>query len=122
MSLNPNYTQTITVYHKSGNAWNRAVYTGCFFQAKEAVGFSSTQAALSNTYIARIPESVAGTGFAVSLDDIVILGECTDLIDDKAAGHRSVEVLRKNKPFAFKVTAVSNNTQRLMDRHWRLGG
>ena len=59
--------------------------------------------------------------FHVSVGDIVVKGECPDWISDDA-GFRAAEVLNRYKPDAFKVTAFSDNTSHIMDRHYRLGG
>ena len=59
--------------------------------------------------------------FRVSMNDIVVKGECQDWISDEK-GYRAAEVLNRYKPEAFKVTAFSDNTSHPMDKHYRLGG
>lgn len=94
---------------------------GCFWKSVTALSQADTQASVSNIYTVRIPLEVAGADFAVSHDDIVILGECTDEISNEK-GFRAAEVLSRHKPDAFKVTATADNTGHLMDKHYRLGG
>ena len=82
---------------------------------------NGTDASQVNTYVARIPAETAGTGFSVMTGDLVIKGECPDEITGKSP-NTAAEVLLKYKPNAFKVTAFSDNTGHLMDKHYRLGG
>lgn len=120
--MNPNYVHTITHYHKlPDGSWTRRVLHNCFFKAVTNVSQVSTQAAVSNIYTVRIPLEEAGLGYAVSLDDMVMLGECADVISN-TAGNRAAEILRRYKPNAFMVSAFSDNTSHLMDKHYRLGG
>lgn len=109
------------MFHKdSGGTWNRAVLDGCFWKDIITESQNSTDVRLVNTYTVRIPIEEAGDDFTVSLDDIVVRGECSDVISK--GGLSSAELLRKYKPGAFKVTAFSDNTSHLMDKHYRLGG
>lgn len=119
--MNPNYVHTITLYRRYDRTWTRTVLHNCFYKAETRVVQNDTQARLSNTYTVRIPLSEAGEGFYVSLNDMVVLGECQDEISD-AKGYRAAEVLNRHKPDAFVVTATSDNTSHLMDKHYRLGG
>lgn len=122
MNLSPNYTDTITYYHKGPNGWTRDVYDGCFFRSAITVVQSDTSERVVNTYTVRIPYDVAGPAFAASPGDIIIKGMCTDTIDDSFKGSRAAEVLNAHKPDAFRVSAVSDNTGRPIDKHWRMGG
>nr|WP_295278014.1 hypothetical protein [uncultured Blautia sp.] len=62
-------------------------------------------------------------GFTVSVGDIVVLGECEDDITG-ASGQTAAQILNRNKPNAFKVTAFSDNTGHFasLSKHYRLGG
>ena len=91
--MNPNYTHTITLYNRIRAAdtqdrkekWIRTVISGCFYKAQVNTSLT-TQATVSNTYVARIPKNPrylpyaefikkpAGC-FTVSLDDIVVEGD-----------------------------------------------
>ncbi|HCI73372.1 MAG TPA: hypothetical protein DHV42_02390 [Lachnospiraceae bacterium] len=92
----------------------------CFWKDVITESQSSTDVRLVNTYTVRIPAEEAGDNFAVCLEDIVVRGECPDVISKGELS--SAELLRKYKPKAFKVTAFSDNTSHLMDKHYRLGG
>lgn len=119
--MNPNYCHTITLYRNQGGAWSRTVLHNCFWKSGIAITQSDTQAVQSNTYIVRIPKERANEGFEVSEGDIVVKGECSDEITGKAP-NTATEVMLRNKPDAFKVTAFSDNTSHRMGKHYRLGG
>lgn len=137
--MNPNYTHTITLYNRirAANAqdrkekWIRTVISGCFYKAQVNTSLT-TQATVSNTYVARIPKNPrylpyaefikkpAGC-FTVSLDDIVVEGVCREEITG-IDGHTATQLLNRNKPNAFKITAFSDNTAFRVGKHYRLGG
>lgn len=119
--MNPNYIHTITLYRNIDGAWSRTVLQNCFWKSSILVVQSGTQATQTNSYVVRIPSTNVEEGFQISLDDIVVLGDCTDEITGKKP-NTATETLRKNKPNAFKVTAFSDNTGHRMDKHYRLGG
>lgn len=62
--MNPNYTHTITLYNRIRAAdtqdrkekWIRTVISGCFYKAQVNTSLT-TQATVSNTYVARIPKN-----------------------------------------------------------------
>lgn len=118
--MNPNYNHTITLYHRAGDgSYSRRVIRNCFWHAGTAVTQSGTEASQSNVYTVRIPGEEL---ISVSLNnDIVVLGECLDEVGS-ASGSRIGEILLRHKPNAFKVTAFSDNTSHLIDKHYRLGG
>lgn len=120
-AVNPNYVHTITLYRKQNGAWTRTVLHNCFWKSPVAVTQNGVQASQANTYTVRIPAEVAGEGFKVSLEDIVVHGECTDQITGKVP-NTAAEVMARNKPEAFKVMAFSDNTAHRMGKHYRLGG
>lgn len=93
----------------------------CFWKSKIESAQNGTEVNKVNTYTVRIPLSIAGKRFVVSNGDIVILGECQDEITMKSPD-TATEVLSRNKPDAFIVTAYADNTSHLMDKHYRLGG
>lgn len=119
--MNPNYVYTITIFHNENGAWSSTVLQNCFWKSGIVVSQSGTEASQANTYTVRVPERVAGADFAAAVDDIVVLGECKDRITGKSPD-TAAEVLRRNKPEAFRVTVYSDNTSHLMDKHYRLGG
>ena len=127
--MNPNYVHTITLYHKipatetedKKEHWTKSVFHNCFWKSVVNTGFNGTQVSVQNTYVARIPKESCTGPLAISQGDIVILGECTEEITG-ASGQAAVQVLNRNKPDAFKVTAFSDNTRFPLDKHYRLGG
>ena len=125
--MNPNYIYTITLYHKipasegKKEHWTRSVFHDCFWKSVVNTGFNGTQASVQNTYVARIPEESCSEPISVLQGDIVILGECQEEITG-TSGQTAAQVLNRNKPNAFKVTAFSDNTGFPVDKHYRLGG
>lgn len=137
--MNPNYVNTITLYNRirasdtkdRKEKWIRTVISGCFYKALVNTVLT-TQATVSNTYTVRIPKDSRylpypeflknPTGhFTVSMDDIVVAGICQEEISG-TDGHTATQLLTRNKPNAFKVTAFSDNTNHLTNKHYRLGG
>ena len=122
MSVNPNYVHTVTIYRKQENkTWTREVYRNCFWKTKIMITQNGIEASQVNTYIVRIPETEAGKQFAVSVGDIVVKGECMEEATMKAP-NTATDILNRNKPDAFRITAVTDNTAHLIDKHYRLGG
>ena len=121
--MNPNYVHTITLYRKqSDGSFTRTVHHDCFWKAGISVTQSGTNASQSNIYTVRIPADEFPDGLTVSTgNDFVVYGECTDEVAN-TSGNRAAEILTRNKPNAFKVTAFSDNTSHQIDRHFRLGG
>lgn len=119
--MNPNYIHTITLYRNMDGAWVRTVLHHCFWKSGIAVTQDGTNARQVNTYTVRIPMEETGPGFRVKTGDVVILGECSDVITGKSPDTATEVVLRK-KPDAFKVTAFSDNTSHRMGKHYRIGG
>lgn len=142
--MNPNYDQTVTLYCcvKAADSpdrkdhWHRSVLDGCYYKAAIARSESGALAGMQTAYTVRIPESgrfrpygewsklpdaERGRYFTLHLDAIVIRGRCTDEISGEP-GQTAAQVLIRHKPDAFKVTAVSDNTNRQASRHYRLGG
>ena len=119
--MNPNYNQIITVFRKVGTAWSKSVFEQCFWKSGITVVQNDTEASQTNTYTVRIPLEAAGSDFSASPGDVVVLGECADEITGKSP-NTAAEVLRRNKPAAFLVSAYSDNTAYRMAKHYRLGG
>lgn len=123
--MNPNYVHTITLYHKVPAAgkehWAKTVFHNCFWKSVVNTGFNGTQVSVQNTYVARIPEESCSESLSVLQGDIVVLGQCQEEITG-ISGQTAAQVLNRNKPNAFKVTAFSDNTSFPAGRHYRLGG
>lgn len=141
---NANYTHTITLYNclkatdspDKKDHWYQYVLEGCYYKAAVTRMDSGTNAGMQNVYTVRIPSSAdyrpyhewasltdeeRRQQFTLSLDDIVIHGICLEEISN-ISGQTSVQVLKRYKPNAFKVTAVSDNTRAMFAKHYRLGG
>lgn len=116
---NPNYTHTITLYHKDKrdgkDNWKRTVIEHCFFKCETTISQNGTDVPKSNTYTARIPNM----SIDVSLDDIVVYGAVNEAIGDSMT---ATQLLHKYKPDAFRITSISNNTRFNHGKHYRLGG
>ena len=120
-NMNPNYVATITIFRKQNGAWVKTVLHNCFWKSKIESVQNGLEVNKVNTYTVRIPLSEVGERFSVSNGDIAILGEYQDEITMKSH-NTAAEVLQRNKPDAFIVTAYTDNTSYLMDKHYRLGG
>lgn len=142
--MNPNYNQTITLYNclkaadnpGKKDIWYRTVLEDCFYKAIVSRTESGKEIGMSNTYTVRIPQSVQykhyyewiglpdterGQYFTVHMDDIVVCDECLDEITG-ITGSAATDILRRYKPDAFKITAFSDNTSFIADKHYRIGG
>lgn len=119
--MNPNYTHTITLYRNRNGAWTKNVLHNCFWKSEITVSQDGTNEKKVNTYTVRIPQEEVVEEFRVLSGDIVVHGECQDMITKKSPDTAS-EVLQRNKPEAFRVTAFSDNTSHRLGKHYRLGG
>ena len=91
---------------------------------------------MANAYTTRIPESLSykpyfewsrlstrerSRYFTLGLNDIVVKGECMEDITG-ASPYTAAELLKRHKPDAFVITAVSDNTSHKQAGHYRAGG
>ena len=143
--LNPNYNQTITFYNCLKGAdnpatakvdvWYKRVLPDCFFKAATQQVSSGINSQMGGAYVARIPASLLykpykewvalsaatrGNFFTIHNDDVVILGSSSETVSS-VAGNTAPQVVARNKPNAFKVTATSENNSGI-EPHYRLGG
>ena len=143
--LNPNYNKTITIYNclkgpdnpatPRVDVWYKRVLADCFFTAAMQQVNSGINSQMSGAFTARIPASplykpysewkalaanVRGNYYTIHNDDVVILGSSTEIISN-VVGNTAAEVLARNKPDAFKITATSDNSSGA-EPHYRLGG
>lgn len=142
--MNPNYVHTITLYSclkakdsaDKKEKWVRTVLRNCFYKAEMTEVQNGVEATKTNAYTVRIPQNsnycpysiwkdlvikdIKGV-FTVTEGDIVVLGECTDEITG-VSPDTAVEILRRYKPDAFRVSAFADNTSHRMGKHYRLGG
>lgn len=119
--MNPNYKYTITIYHKKDGAWIKSMLHDCFWKEKIVGIQNGKEAGSVNVYVVRIPSKVVDINFAVAKDDIIVLGVCPDEITDKSP-NTATQVLGRNKPNSFRVTAISDNTKNLFAPHYHLEG
>ncbi|MGI6068911.1 MAG: DUF6751 family protein [Blautia sp.] len=138
--MNQNYNHTITLYNcikaidteNKKERWIKTVLHNCFYKSQVNTGFNGTQASVQNTYVVRIPEDKRYLPYAeyiknpeghftVSSGDIVVNGDCEEEITG-VSGQTAAQVLTRNKPGAFKVTAFSDNASFPVAKHYRLGG
>lgn len=137
--MNPNYHTTITLFNclklPAREVWQKTVLQNCFFKTLITRVNDGVSARMAYTYAVRIPASKAYLSYAqwarladeerkqhftCGLNDIVVCGECVDNI----TGHppdTAAQVLGRNKPDAFTVTAFSDNSA-YIGGHYRLGG
>lgn len=120
-NMNPNYVNTVTIFRKQSGAWSKTVLHNCFWKSEIKTVQDGTALNKVNTYTVRIPMQVADENFTVSTGDVVVLGACHEMITGKSPD-TATEVLQRNKPEAFAITAFSDNTSHLLDKHYRLGG
>lgn len=117
--LNPNYTHTITLFHKvivdRKEEWSSKVIANCFYKCETTISQNGTDVTKSNTYTVRIPQE----DIDVSLDDIVVYGSVNDEIGQDM---NATQLLHRYKPDAFRITSISDNTRYRFGKHIRLGG
>lgn len=141
---NANYTHTITLYNclrgsdspDKREKWYRHIINSCFYKCTLTDVQNGTQITKSSTYTVRVPETTKYRPyhewknfsdderqqyFTISDGDIIVYGECMEDIEG-TQGKTAAQVLIKNKPDAFKITAISNNTGSRFAKHYRLGG
>ena len=142
--MNPNYNQTITIYNcvkakdsgEKENTWHRSTVNKCFFKCVMGRTNGDKTASMASVYTARIAQSPqylpyreytklskeerAGY-FTFNIGDIVVKGDCQEEIIGKTPNTAS-ELLNRWKPEAFEVTAFSDNTSHMCEKHYRVGG
>lgn len=143
--MNPNYNHTITVFNclkaadnpnSKKDTWQKTVIHDCYYKNVMGRVDSEKTSRMQNVYTARIPKSASylpyhewvkkpdaarSSYFTFSLGDIIVKGECDDLITGSSP-NTATELLDRYKPDAFLVTAFSDNTSHQMSKHYRVGG
>lgn len=143
--MNPNYNHTITVFNclkaadnpnSKKDTWQKTVIHDCYYKNVMGRVDSEKSSKMQNVYTARIPKSddylpyhewakksddARSSYFTFSLGDIIVQGECDDLITGSSP-NTATELLDRYKPDAFLVTAFSDNTSHHMSKHYRIGG
>lgn len=142
--MNPNYNQTITIYNclkakdnvEGKDIWQKTVIENCFYKAHTSEVQNGTDISKANTYTVRIrkhekylpygewknlsSEEREGS-FTISKGDMVIKGSCQEKIELKSP-NTVAQILLRNKPDAFMVTAFADNTNHVVGKHYRIGG
>lgn len=142
--LNPNYQNTITLWNclkavdnPAGNVdvWYKTVLADCVFKVVTEQVNSGLNSQMAGAYTVRIPKNTAYLPYAewvakaanlragfftMHNDDVVILGSSADTISSTSP-NTAAQILAKNKPNAFKVTACADNSGGFQG-HYRLGG
>lgn len=141
--MNPNYIHTLTIYNclraednpdSKKDVWYRTVLHDCYYKNVMGRVDSDKTSRMQNAYVARIPEHPAylpyrewikkeerESYFTVRLGDVIVKGECMDEITGRSPD-TATDLLQRDKPDAFKVTAFSDNTSHQRSRHYRVGG
>lgn len=143
--MNPNYNHAITVFNclkaadnpnSKKDTWQKTVIHDCYYKNVMGRVDSEKSSKMQNVYTARIPKSddylpyhewakksddARTSYFTFSLGDIIVKGECDDLITGSSP-NTATELLDRYKPDAFLVTAFSDNTYHQVSKHYRVGG
>lgn len=143
--MNPNYNQTITVYNclravdnpnSKSDIWYKTVLKNCFYKCLIEQVAAGNGIRMANVYTVRIPESkdyktyqewiklpsdTRSAYFTLGISDIIVKGDCMEKITGLSPDTAS-EFLKRKKPDAFVITAVSDNASHKHARHYRVGG
>lgn len=120
------FTDIVTLYNHYDDKWYRTVLKDVQWTEKnEKTVDSDGVMRLTPSVTVTVPfrdgyvdrRAYAGEGFTFGLDnlDIVVLGECDKVISDTYTITDLQEEFR-----AATISAVSNNTQRKLLKHWRV--
>lgn len=144
--MNPNYIDTVTIYNcfraadnpnSQKDIWQKTVIHNCFY--KNVIGrteYADSNPKMSSVYTVRVPrtpkyfpysqwiklgDDERSNYFTCSQKDIVVKGECEEEITGTSPNTAS-QLLSRNKPDAFVVTAFSDNSGPSYGKHYRIGG
>lgn len=120
------FTDTVTLYNHYNDSWYRTILEDVQWSEKtertvdsDGVMHLTPSVTVTVPYRAGYvePGAYKGEGFTFGLDnlDIVVLGECDKVISDTYTITDLQEEFR-----AATISAVSNNTQRKLLKHWRV--
>lgn len=120
------FTDTVTLYNHYNDSWYRTILEDVQWTEKtertvdsDGVMHLTLSVTVTVPYRAGYvePGAYKGEGFTFGLDnlDIVVLGECDKVISDTYTITDLQEEFR-----AATISAVSNNTQRKLLKHWRV--
>lgn len=120
------FTDTVTLYNHYDDSWHRTILEDVQWSEKtertvdsDGVMHLTPSVTVTVPYRAGYiePGAYKGEGFTFGLDnlDIIVLGECDKVISDTYTITDLQEEFR-----AATISAVSNNTQRKLLKHWRV--
>lgn len=147
MSKYPNWwDKTLTIYNKYENpitfvtTWNRHYVSGCFIKRGLTAVMSGSVVVDTDLVTCRIPEqndfvdpnTWVGTPidlltdkFTLNVGDIIVFGECTDIINEYVSGQHSSDLLTKYKKVqgCIEIKSVSINTYTdMLTPHYKVVG
>ena len=132
----PTWDKTITIYSKVKAAdntdktdkWYRTVVRDCFFKSVQNRTVTEQGVIFSSSYVCRIPFTAlykpysafksSPVGFALSLGDIIILGEKTDTM----TAQNRLDILNNYRPDAFTIGSVTDNSRVNFLQHYLIEG
>lgn len=141
--INNNFNQTITLYNKlmsqdssdEGEHFFKTVLKKCSYSCSISAKTNTTEETKSSSYVVRIEDNGLYKAyndwvklsdddkkkyFTVSLDDIVILGDCEAEIGSESV--TATSLLKNNKPNAFRIAKFKDNTNCVFAKHFRVEG
>lgn len=106
------WNQTVTVYHRTFAADNRIVWSretvgGCFVGSPARSRHNDSARRDGNTLACRIPPPAP----TLATGDIIVIGTCSDDVDDYTPGMRSTDLLAAHPGAAFVVSELRDNTR-----------
>lgn len=124
---------TVTIYNKFVDSqtqlvtWYRQVITDCFWQLSGSTVKVGDVTLDSKSIVCRIPKDERfiekqewiklpndqkANYFTIGQGDILVKGECSDMIDEYTQGHRSTNLLGEYREYqaCMEITDYSNNT------------
>lgn len=120
------FTDTVTIYNKCGDTWERTVLEGVQWKEKHEQSIADNGTLQIARYVSvTVPfrsgyvpaKNYQGDGFTFGLgnQDFIIYGDVAEPI----TGSKSLSDLRKNRD-VLTICAVSDNTNRASLKHWRV--
>lgn len=127
------WDSAITIYNKYRDVqtdittWTRTEVEGCFWKMVGTQVIIGETTLDTKSIVCRIPKDSRflekkdwinlsayerGNYFTLAPGDIIVKGECEDIIDEYTKGHRSTDLLSKYREYqaCIEITEYSNNT------------
>ena len=101
----PFASDTVTLYHKRGGAWEGIVIHGCSYRRRRVRSISDGAAAVAEETTCRMPAGQA----VPAAGDVIVLGVCRDKVRGEVELVRLLEAHRAEG--AFRVRAVADNAR-----------